>query len=52
MVIPYHFNFSFTDPIILQQDDAVSYINDAMKSNKISCFRKEKIGANGNVSYW
>ncbi|KAA3489965.1 DDT domain-containing protein DDR4-like [Gossypium australe] len=35
------------------QDDAVSYINDAMRSNKeISCFRKEKIGANGNVSYW
>ncbi|KAK5830162.1 DDT domain-containing protein DDR4 [Gossypium arboreum] len=35
------------------QDDAVSYINDAMKSNKeISCFRKEKIGANGNVLYW
>ncbi|GMI92529.1 hypothetical protein HRI_002922200 [Hibiscus trionum] len=35
------------------QHDAVSYINDAMKSNKeISCFRKEKIGANGNISYW
>ncbi|XP_039059990.1 DDT domain-containing protein DDR4-like isoform X1 [Hibiscus syriacus] len=35
------------------QNDAVSYINDAMKSNKeTSCFRKEKIGANGNVSYW
>ncbi|GMI81442.1 DDT-RELATED PROTEIN5 [Hibiscus trionum] len=35
------------------QSDAVSYINDAVKSNKeISCIRKEKIGANGNVSYW
>ncbi|KAK8479532.1 hypothetical protein V6N11_069385, partial [Hibiscus sabdariffa] len=35
------------------QRDAVSYTNEAMKSNKeISCFRKEKIGASGNVSYW
>ncbi|XWS26296.1 hypothetical protein CRYUN_Cryun26dG0019800 [Craigia yunnanensis] len=35
------------------QVDAVSYINDALKSNKeISCFRKEKIGGNANVSYW
>ena len=35
------------------QVDIVSYINDALKSNKeISCFRREKIGRNRNVSYW
>ncbi|OMO91004.1 hypothetical protein COLO4_18715 [Corchorus olitorius] len=35
------------------QVDTVSYINNALKSKKeISCFRKEKIGRNGNVSYW
>ncbi|XWS72585.1 hypothetical protein CRYUN_Cryun02cG0052500 [Craigia yunnanensis] len=35
------------------QVDTVSYINDALKSSKeISCFRKEKIGRNRNVSYW
>ncbi|XP_022732588.1 DDT domain-containing protein DDR4 isoform X2 [Durio zibethinus] len=35
------------------QLDAVSYINDTLKSSKeISCFRKKKLGGNGNVSYW
>ncbi|KAK8513597.1 hypothetical protein V6N13_002330 [Hibiscus sabdariffa] len=43
----------FIHELFGMQSDALSYINEAMKSNKeISCFRKEKIGANGNVSYW
>ncbi|XP_065848574.1 DDT domain-containing protein DDR4 [Euphorbia lathyris] len=37
-----------------EQDDAVSYINDALKNgSEISCFRKNKIGGDGNAtSYW
>uniref|UniRef100_A0A5B7BG64 DDT domain-containing protein DDR4 n=1 Tax=Davidia involucrata TaxID=16924 RepID=A0A5B7BG64_DAVIN len=36
------------------QDDTVSYINDALKNGtEISCFRKDKIGENGNgTAYW
>ncbi|KAJ0030389.1 hypothetical protein Pint_12770 [Pistacia integerrima] len=38
----------------LQQDDAVSYINDALKQgNQISSFRKDKIGKDASgTSYW
>lgn len=38
----------------LQQDDAVSYINDALKQGtQVSSFRKEKIGKDANgTSYW
>ncbi|WCJ29791.1 DDT domain superfamily [Euphorbia peplus] len=37
-----------------EQNDAVSYINDALKSgSEISCFRKNKIGGDGKAtSYW
>jgi hypothetical protein len=37
-----------------QQDDTVSYVNDALKEgNQISSFRKDKIGGDGNgTSYW
>ncbi|KAE8056457.1 hypothetical protein FH972_013230 [Carpinus fangiana] len=36
------------------QDDTLSYINDALKQgNQISCFRKDKIGGDGNgITYW
>ncbi|KAJ9183452.1 hypothetical protein P3X46_007303 [Hevea brasiliensis] len=36
------------------QDDAVSYINETLKNGtEISCFRKDKIGEDGNItSYW
>ncbi|XVF48483.1 hypothetical protein PTKIN_Ptkin03bG0194000 [Pterospermum kingtungense] len=35
------------------QVDAISYINDALKSKvDIACFRKEKMGGIRNVSYW
>ncbi|KAK3212904.1 hypothetical protein Dsin_017610 [Dipteronia sinensis] len=36
------------------QDDVISYINDALKhGTEISCFRKDKIGVDGNgTSYW
>ncbi|KAB1204518.1 hypothetical protein CJ030_MR8G021830 [Morella rubra] len=36
------------------QDDTLSYINEALKQgNQISCFRKDRIGGDGNgTSYW
>lgn len=53
-VILFHFDPCYNLFFLLQQDDAVSYINDALKNGaEISCFRKDKIGGDGNAtSYW
>jgi len=48
------FKSFLTHPFCSQQDDTLSYINDALKQgNQISCFRKDKIGGDGNgITYW